>query len=263
MTLVLTEAAYIPATAVGRPTHELRLHEALLSAAPRLLRNPTHEIVAVHEFTIRGSRPDVVIADADLGLFDRRAIAGLPPLTATAEVAVRAALRSTRVQREETVVDLAARYVAPTRASRAVARLVKAGYVTRSTGGLRIDPVCGVGLVRTAGFEAKTGNWRAAASQARRWRLMFDEASLVFPAGYAFRLERGVASLNQFGILGVENCGEIHRLGLPPARRADVFNVALVEEYFYARLIEERVALPTANAVSAEHPAFTRALAVA
>jgi hypothetical protein len=53
-------AAHAPAGRVGRPTHELALHEALLDAAPQLLPRPRFERVAILEFGLRGSRPDVV-----------------------------------------------------------------------------------------------------------------------------------------------------------------------------------------------------------
>jgi hypothetical protein len=249
MTLLLREAGFLPATPVGRPTHELALHEALLRAAPFLLPRPKHERVAVHEFTIRGARPDVVVADADLNLIELRMAANLLPLTATSEIALKAVLRRRGLMNEEDAVEAAARYIAPAKTRKAIKRLLATGYVIRAKGQLCLDPACEPFLGRTLAFEAKMGNWRAAAAQARRWRLMFDQASLVFPAAYADRM-RTSGILSQFGLLAVTEDGVVRVKTLPPSRRADSFSATLAEEAFYTRLLAEHAATSTKS----DHP---------
>jgi hypothetical protein len=249
MTLFLTEAGFRPASPVGRPTHELALHEALLRAAPFLLPRPKHERVAVQEFTIRGARPDVVVTDADLNVIELRTAANLLPLKATSEIALKAVLRPRHLMHEEDAIEAAARYISPAKARKAIKRLLATGYFIRVKGRLGLDPACEPFLGRTLAFEAKMGNWRAAAAQARRWRLMFDQASLVFPVAYADRV-RTSGILSQFGLLAVTRDGAIRVNALPPSRRTDSFNATLTEEAFYSRLLVERAATSTQR----DHP---------
>lgn len=238
MTLRLTEAGFVPGSPVGNPTHELVLHEALLAAAAALLPRVHHSRVAVHEFTIRGARPDVVVADVDLERLSYRAEAGLEGLTATADIAVLSAVRTGRELGEHEVLERASRYVSATKARAALRRLRALEFIVDGTIGLRYSEVTSPGVRRAVGVEAKMRGWRRAADQARRWRLMFDQAFLAFPASYACQLRQGVAGIGLYGLAAVSGSA-VRVISRPPTRRADAFNATLVEEALYARLLDE------------------------
>jgi hypothetical protein len=239
MTTLFAAAGFLPGSIVGRPTRELALHEAVIGAAPRLLSSATSRRVAIHEFTLRGARPDAAILDVDWLVLEQRLAMKLPPLTATADLAVRAALLSGKATRQESVVDHASRYTSVASAARALRKFERLGYLVAERRGVRLAPGATRLVRRSVGVEAKVGNWRLAAAQARRWRLTFDECYLAFPAGYARGLESDLPTLNQFGLLGVEPEGGVHLLRRPPSRRSDSFNSVLVDEAFYTRYLRE------------------------
>jgi hypothetical protein len=239
MTMLLTQAGYVPATSVGQPTHELALHEAVLRAAPMLLPKLRFTRVAVHEFTIRGARPDVFVADVNIALLETRICEDMPPLSSTAETAVRAAFSTGRTLRDADVVDLASRYTPVATAQRALRRLCAAGYVIEQRGALQLHEAFLPAVHRTVGVEAKLGKWRSTVAQARKWRLRFDQAYLAFPESYAAKLSGDLPGLTAFGVLGVVPNGVVEKTMSPPARRADAFNRVLIEEWFFARLLAE------------------------
>jgi hypothetical protein len=238
MTLCLTEAGFVPGSHVGNPTHELAVHEALLTAAAALLPRIHHSRVAVHEFAIRGARPDVVVADVDLERLSDRADAGLEGLTATADIAVLSALRTGRELGEHEVLERASRYVSGSKARAALRRLRALEFIVDGTIGLRCSKAASPGVRRAVGIEAKMRDWRRAADQARRWRLMFDQAFLAFPASYACQLPQGLAGIGLYGVAAVSGSA-VRVISRPPVRRSDAFNASLLEEALYARLLDE------------------------
>jgi hypothetical protein len=237
--MLLTRQAFVPGSRVGAPTHELRLHDALLAAGPLLLKRPSHTTVAVREFEIRGSRPDIALFDVNLAIVDERRRRGFAPLTSGAELAIRSALLHGRPLPRTTVLDAAGRYASRKDADSALGRLMRKGYLAAVDGCIALDPVCRQSVRRAIGIEAKLGNWRLAARQARRWRLYFDQALLAFPESYAEALAADLPGIQLFGISGVALNGSIRRLAPAPLRRADAFSRVLVEEAFLARYSRE------------------------
>lgn len=238
MTLALTAAGYLPPTSVGRPVQELGLHQAVLAAAHLFLPRVRHQRVAVTELALRSGRPDVVVADVDLIRFAERACHGLAPITSTAELAVIAVLRGGRSLSEREVAGRAARYAPALVIDRALRRLKRRGVLEHTSRSLAA--VVGNAVGRTVGVEAKMSDWRKAASQAARWRLMFDRAYLVFPGGYSETLGGRAPVLQLFGVAGVGETGAVRIARRPPLRRADAFQATLAEELLFGRWLAEQ-----------------------
>jgi hypothetical protein len=241
MTTMLTAAAFVAPGPVGRPTHELELHEALLGAAALLLPNPRYERVAILELSVRGARPDVVVADLDVERFEARKVAGLLPLTSTTDIAVRSVLRTaSRQLTPGEIIDAATRYASANAARDALARYVRREAVVAGRRGFAADYIFEAAAHATHGVEAKIGNWRGAAQQAQRWRLYFDRAWLCFPDSYAGVVPLALPGIRMFGVASVTCKRRLAAIAAPPARRADPFNATLLEEYLYARWLKEK-----------------------
>lgn len=240
MTRQLLDAAPAVASPVGRATHELALHKALLEAAPLFLARPREARIAVHEFALRGPRPDVCIADVDLDLFGARRAAAVRPTFNSAVAAVVAALRERRGQvSPDWTIERAAAFVGGAAARRAFKTLLREGSLTSTGRGVLLsEAIAKPALHCAVAIEAKVNKWRSAAQQAHRWRLAVDEAWLAFPTRYVRSIPLDLPGLQCFGLAAVSD-DSVERSRMAPIRRADAFNRALTEQYLYARWLDE------------------------
>jgi hypothetical protein len=256
MTTRLAAATFVASGPVGRPIHELSLHEALLDAAELLLPAPRYERVAIPELTIRGCRPDVVVADIELERFEARRAAGLLPLTSSADIAVRSVFRrASRQLSQDEITSSTARYVSPDAARASITRCLRLGAIVAGRKGFSADSAFTAATRATHGVEAKVGSWRGAAQQAQRWRLYFDRAWLSFPDTYVPIVPLDLPGIRMFGVVTVTANRSVEVISAPPTRRADPFNATLLEEYLYARWLEEMAISSGALAVQARFAA--------
>jgi hypothetical protein len=241
---------------VGQPTHELRLHQAVIENAVSFIPRPFGAVEAFHEFVLRGARPDVLVADVDHDVVAERRRAGIEPFYSRAAAAVVACLRARRgVAPYEELIDVAAAAVGTRAARSAVRDLQRDDLLTRSTRPALAPCLVHLAVRRVVGIEAKMGRWRSAAGQALRWRLLVDQAWLAFPESYLHSLPE-LPGLDLFGIAGIDLAGRIVVDGRPPSRRADRQCAALTEQYVYARVLSDAQASVHADAAHRGVPTY-------
>ena len=160
------------------PLTEQSLHPALREAALRLPLGREALVVTAAEFALPTGVPDLTVFGVDRRRLAARLNAASPPLTREQDARVVAACGHTRPSSLERLAAVSG--IAPDRARRAAAALVRQGALEPSAGGWR--RTCGIDVVHVAyALEAKVADWRAGIWQCLRYASAADAAGLVLP----------------------------------------------------------------------------------
>lgn len=206
------------------PTHEARLHQALMEHAQNLLTDQSGSPWILHELLLPFGRPDITVASVDEDAFERRRQAGIRPCPSLKAMIAAGKLRLGHKPDKSL--------------SRAIGELRAAGIVERTDGTDGLHSSWAPAVREVQAVEAKVSGWQGAAMQARSWSLAVDGVWLAFPESYMGNVPRSEVSLRRFGLVAVEPDGGVRRVRKPKPRRPDPSNRMVVEELVYRRWLD-------------------------